>query len=86
MYSLTALASYPAPPRFLYSSVELNGANLVTVKVTTYPGEISCVNFVPTLSLSPSPRFSTVALLLAISNHLICLVKRSVFLSAYFFQ
>ena len=80
------MASYPAPPRFLYSSVELNGANLVTVNVTTYPGEISCVNLVPTWRVSPAPRFSTVALLLAISNHLICLVNLSVFLSAYFFQ
>ena len=70
----------------MYSSVELNGANLVTVNVTTYPGEISWVNFVPTLSLSPSPRFSIVAFGFVISNHLICFVKRSVFLSAYFFQ
>ena len=44
------------------------------------------MNFVPTLSRSPSPRFSIVALLLATSNHLICFVNRSVFLSAYCFQ
>ena len=80
------MASYPAPPRFLYSSVELNGANFLTVNVTTYPGEISCVKVVPTWRVSPAPRFSTVALLLAISNHLICFVNRSVFLSAYCFQ
>ena len=44
------------------------------------------MNFVPTFNLPPASRFSTTAVLLVISNHLIWCFKRSVFLSLYFFQ